>query len=137
MMSTLAYPQRGNRGTGRRKRAVAQIRLLPGKGVMLINGKTPEAYLGNRAQLLVSARQALVSAGVESQYDVLCRVHGGGTVGQAEAIRMGVARALADINPDFKVLMRSEGFLTRDAREKERKKYGLRGARKRPQYSKR
>jgi small subunit ribosomal protein S9 len=87
--------------------------------------------------LHVSVKQALVSAGVESQYTVLCKVEGGGKVGQSQAIRLGVARALAELNPDYARLMRVEGFLTRDARVKERKKYGLHKARKKPQYSKR
>jgi small subunit ribosomal protein S9 len=134
---SLAYPQRGTRGTGRRKCAIARVRLLPGAGEVLINGQTPEEYLGNRALLHVVVKQALVAAGVQDQYKVLTKVEGGGKAGQAYAIRLGVARALAEINPDFARLMRLEGFLTRDARVKERKKYGLHGARKRPQFSKR
>jgi small subunit ribosomal protein S9 len=133
----MSYPQVGQRGTGRRKSAVARVRLLPGTGTILINGKRVEEYLGNRASLHVSVKQALVSAGVESQYNVLCKVEGGGKVGQSQAIRLGVARALAELNPDYARLMRVEGFLTRDARVKERKKYGLHKARKKPQYSKR
>ncbi|MFN9691055.1 MAG: 30S ribosomal protein S9 [Vampirovibrionales bacterium] len=133
----MSYPQVGQRGTGRRKSAIARVRLLPGTGTILINGKSVEEYLGNRASLHVSVKQALVSAGVESQYTVLCKVEGGGKVGQSQAIRLGVARALAELNPDYARLMRVEGFLTRDARVKERKKYGLHKARKKPQYSKR
>ena len=133
----MSYPQVGQRGTGRRKSAIARVRLLPGTGTILINGKSVEEYLGNRASLHVSVKQALVSAGVESQYTVLCKVVGGGKVGQSQAIRLGVARALAELNPDYARLMRVEGFLTRDARVKERKKYGLHKARKKPQYSKR
>jgi small subunit ribosomal protein S9 len=123
----MSYPQVGQRGTGRRKSAIARVRLLPGTGTILINGKSVEEYLGNRASL----------HGVESQYTVLCKVEGGGKVGQSQAIRLGVARALAELNPDYARLMRVEGFLTRDARVKERKKYGLHKARKKPQYSKR
>jgi small subunit ribosomal protein S9 len=134
---TLAYPQVGTRGTGRRKCAIARVRLLPGSGEVLINGQTPEEYLGNRALLHVVVKQALVAAGVQDQYKLLSKVEGGGKTGQAYAIRLGVARALAEINPDFARLMRLEGFLTRDARVKERKKYGLHKARKRPQFSKR
>jgi small subunit ribosomal protein S9 len=133
----MSYPQVGQRGTGRRKSAVARVRLLPGTGTILLNGNRVEEYLGNRASLHVSVKQALVSAGVESQYNVLCKVEGGGKVGQSQAIRLGVARALAELNPDYASLMRVEGFLTRDARVKERKKYGLHKARKKPQYSKR
>ncbi|MCE2929998.1 MAG: 30S ribosomal protein S9 [Vampirovibrionales bacterium] len=133
----MSYPQVGQRGTGRRKSAIARVRLLPGTGTILINGKSVEEYLGNRTSLHVSVKQALVSAGVESQYTVLCKVEGGGKVGQSQAIRLGVARALAELNPDYARLMRVEGFLTRDARVKERKKYGLHKARKKPQYSKR
>ena len=133
----MSYPQVGQRGTGRRKSAIARVRLLPGTGTILINGKSVEEYLGNRTSLHVSVKQALVSAGVESQYTVLCKVEGGGKVGQSQAIRLGVARALAELNPDYARLMRVVGFLTRDARVKERKKYGLHKARKKPQYSKR
>jgi small subunit ribosomal protein S9 len=133
----MSYPQRGQRGTGRRKCAIARVRLLPGKGHIMINGLPMEDYLGNRSLLHVNVKQALVAAGVEGQYNVLCKVHGGGKVGQAQAIRLGVARALAEVNTDYARLMRSEGFLTRDARVKERKKYGLHKARKRPQFSKR
>ncbi|XVJ51496.1 MAG: 30S ribosomal protein S9 [Vampirovibrio sp.] len=133
----MSYPQVGQRGTGRRKSAIARVRLLPGSGTILINGKSVEEYLGNRVALHVSVKQALVVAGVESQYTVLCKVEGGGKVGQSQAIRLGVARALAELNPDYARLMRVEGFLTRDARVKERKKYGLHKARKKPQFSKR
>jgi small subunit ribosomal protein S9 len=134
----MSYPQRGQRGTGRRKCAIARVRLMPkGKGRVMINGQSTEQYLGNRVSLHVYVKQALVAAGVEDQYDLLCKVHGGGKVGQAQAIRLGVARALAEANPDYARLMRIEGFLTRDARVKERKKYGLHKARKRPQFSKR
>ena len=138
MMSALAYPQKGQRGTGRRKCAIARVRLLPGgKGTVIVNGKTPEGYFGNLPFLHSLMTLPLAAAGVESQYNLLVKVQGGGVVGQAYAVRMGVARALAALNPDFARLMRLEGFLTREARVKERKKYGLRGARKRPQYSKR
>jgi small subunit ribosomal protein S9 len=133
----MSYPQVGQRGTGRRKSAIARVRLLPGTGTILINGQSVEQYLGSRVSLHVSVKQALVAAGVEGQYNVLCKVEGGGKVGQSQAIRLGVARALAEINPDYGRLMRAEGFLTRDARVKERKKYGLHKARKKPQYSKR
>jgi small subunit ribosomal protein S9 len=136
-MATQAYPQVGVRGTGRRKEAVARVRLLPGSGKVLINGKTMELYLGNRKLLHVSVVQPLVAAGVLDRYNILVRVHGGGLVGQADAIRLGVARALADISADNALTMRAEGFLTRDSRVKESKKYGRKKARKRFQFSKR
>ncbi len=88
----MSYPQVGQRGTGRRKSAIARVRLLPGTGTILINGKSVEEYLGNRTSLHVSVKQALVSAGVESQYTVLCKVEGGGKVGQSQAIRLGVLK---------------------------------------------
>lgn len=140
MMATstsLSYPQRGQRGTGRRKEAIARVRLLPGKGVVLVNGKSLEDYFGNRVALHMPVWQPLKAAQVEKQFNILVRVHGGGISGQSYAIRLGVARALAQLNPDYQRLMRLEGFLTRDPRVKERKKYGLHKARKRPQFSKR
>ena len=137
MAKAAAYPQKGTRGTGRRKRAIARVRLLPGNGTVIINGKDPKEYLGNREALHLPLRQALVAAGVEGQYNVLVKTVGGGKRGQADAIRLGVARALAEISPEYARLMRLEGFLTRDARVKESKKYGLHKARKRPQFSKR
>lgn len=131
------YPQVGTRGTGRRKEAAARVRLVPGTGKVLINGITMEAYLGFRQALIVPILQPLVTAGVHENYNVLVNVVGGGKCGQSDAIQLGVARALAELNPDFHLLMRKEGFLTRDARVKERKKYGLKKARKRFQFSKR
>jgi small subunit ribosomal protein S9 len=131
------YPKVGNRGTGRRKEAIARVRLVPGSGVVLINGKSVEQYLGARKALAVPIMQPLVAAGVETRYNVLVRAEGGGVVGQSHAIRMGIARALAEISRDNAHLMREEGFLTRDSRVKERKKYGRKKARKRFQFSKR
>lgn len=131
------YPQVGTRGTGRRKEAVARVRLLPGKGTVLINGEPMAQYLNNRKALEVRVLQPLVAAGVQDQYNVLIRVHGGGKTGQADAIKLGVARALAEKNEELEKVMRQEGFMTRDPRVKERKKYGLHKARKRPQFSKR
>jgi small subunit ribosomal protein S9 len=135
--TSLSYPQRGQRGTGRRKCAVARVRLLPGKGVVLVNGKSLDQYFGNRAALHLPVWQPLKAAQVEKQFNILVRVHGGGVAGQSIAIRLGVARALAELNTDYHRLMRLEGYLTRDPRVKERKKYGLHKARKRPQFSKR
>lgn len=131
------YPKVGTRGTGRRKEAIVRVRLVPGNGRILINGKTMEQYLGNRPALHMPVKQALVAAGVEDRFNVLVNACGGGTSGQAQAIRMGVARALSEINPDYETVMRAEGFLTRDSRVKERKKYGRKKARKRFQFSKR
>lgn len=137
MAAETAYKMNGIRGTGRRKCAVARVRLLPGNGTVLINGKSMTEHLGNRAALHVPVTQPLVVAGVADRYNLIIRTQGGGVAGQAIAIRLGVARALAELNPDYARLMRLEGFLTRDARVKERKKYGLHKARKRPQFSKR
>ncbi len=132
-----AYPKVGTRGTGRRKEAIVRVRLIPGNGQVIINGKSMEQYLGNRKALHIPVKQPLVAAGVEDRYNVLVNATGGGIVGQSIAIRMGVARALKAINKEHEVVMRKEGFLTRDARVKERKKYGLKKARKASQFSKR
>jgi small subunit ribosomal protein S9 len=131
------YPKVGTRGTGRRKQAIVRVRLVPGNGKVLINGKTMEQYLGHRRALHTPVTQALVAAGVDDRFNILVNANGGGIVGQAQAIRMGVARALSALNPDYEVVMRREGFLTRDARVKESKKYGRKKARKRFQFSKR
>ncbi|WP_303674930.1 30S ribosomal protein S9 [Vampirovibrio chlorellavorus] len=132
-----AYPKVGTRGTGRRKEAIVRVRLVPGNGQVIINGKSMEQYLGNRKALHIPVKQPLVAAGVEDRYNVLVNATGGGVVGQSIAIRMGVARALKAINKEHEIVMRKEGFLTRDARVKERKKYGLKKARKASQFSKR
>lgn len=132
-----AIPKVGTRGTGRRKEAIARVRLIPGTGVIIINGKTLNEYMGPRPGLHVPVMQPLVAAGVENRYNVLVKTCGGGIVGQSHAIRMGIARALATLNKDHAHLMRDEGFLTRDSRVKERKKYGRKKARKRFQFSKR
>ena len=131
------YPKVGTRGTGRRKEAIVRVRLVPGNGQVLINGKPMEIYLGARKALHVPVKQPLVAAGVEDRYNVLVNATGGGIVGQAQAIRLGVARALASMNKSQDEIMRKEGFMTRDSRVKERKKYGRKKARKRFQFSKR
>jgi small subunit ribosomal protein S9 len=131
------YPKVGTRGTGRRKEAIVRVRLVPGTGVVLINGKSMVQYLGNRPALHTPVLQPLVAAGVEQRFNILVNAQGGGIAGQAQAIRMGVARALTDISPEYEIVMRREGFLTRDARVKESKKYGRKKARKRFQFSKR
>ena len=123
-------------GTGRRKEAVARVRLVPGDGKITINKRTFEDFFPNQTSRLI-VQQPLVVSDMLGRFDVLCRVHGGGVTGQAGAIQLGIARALVEANPDSRPLLRRNGFLTRDPRMKERKKYGLHKARKAPQYSKR
>lgn len=124
-------------GTGRRKSAVARVRLVPGQGNLIINGRPGNLYLQNNPGYLSAAKAPLETLGLENEYDILVNVHGGGLTGQAESIRLGVARALCQLDPDNRQPLKTEGYLTRDPRAKERKKYGLRKARKAPQYSKR
>lgn len=123
--------------TGRRKAAIARVFLKTGKGKFLINGKEPPLHLGNVSTYLNLVKKPLQAIQAESKYDIIAKVHGGGVSGQADAIRMGIARALVIANPDNKPVLKREGLLTRDSREKERKKYGRKKARKRFQYSKR
>ena len=123
-------------GTGRRKTAVARVRLLPGDGNITINGKTFETYFPNRTLRLI-VMQPLVLTETAGRFDVVARVHGGGVSGQAGAVRLGIAQALVKSNPELRKQLRRAGFITRDPRMKERKKYGLHKARKAPQYSKR
>ncbi len=124
-------------GTGRRKEAVARVRLTPGTGKWIVNGKALDVYFPNKVhQQLVS--EPFRTVGAENQYDVIARINGGGTSGQAGALRLGVARALNEIDRDAnRPSLKKAGFLTRDPRVIERKKYGLKKARKRSQYSKR
>ena len=124
-------------GTGRRKSAIARVRLVPGTGNLIINGRTAEDYLQYNAGYQTTAKAPLETLGLETEYDILVSVKGGGLTGQAESIRLGVARALCQLDPDNRQPLKTEGYLTRDPRAKERKKYGLRKARKAPQYSKR
>ncbi len=124
-------------GTGRRKSAIARVRLVPGDGQLIINGKPGEQYLQFNADYLAAAKAPLETLGLENEYDVLVNAHGGGLTGQADAVRLGVARALCQLDPENRKPLKVEGYLTRDPRSKERKKYGLRKARKAPQYSKR
>ena len=124
-------------GTGRRKTAVARIFIKPGKGHFSINGKEVQNYLGNVVSYLALIKKPLNVTQSEEKFDVIAKVHGGGVSGQADAIRLGVARALVRFNADNKAVLKAEGLLTRDSREKERKKYGRKRARKRFQYSKR
>ena len=123
--------------TGRRKTSIARVYLKSGKGGFIINGKEPQLHLGNVSTYLNLIRKPLQATQLEGKYDVFAQVHGGGLSGQADAIRLGVARALVIINPSNKAILKAEGLLTRDAREKERKKYGRKKARKRFQFSKR
>ncbi len=122
--------------TGRRKEAVARVRLLPGTGAFVLNGRPLEEYFPTRAQRLVVTAPLRV-AGREKDLDVVATLKGGGVSGQAGALRLGIARALIELDPELRPVLKKEGFLSRDAREKERRKYGLKKARKAPQYSKR
>ena len=122
--------------TGRRKEAVARVRLVEGTGSYQLNGRSLDEFFPTRAhRMIVSSPLRL--AGKDKDLDVLARIEGGGVSGQAGALRLGIARALIDLDPELRPLLKKEGFLTRDPREKERRKYGLKKARKAPQYSKR
>ena len=123
-------------GTGRRKSAVARVRLVPGEGNIIINKRTFEDFFPNRTSRLI-VLQPLELTDMASRFDVICNVHGGGVTGQAGAIQLGIARALTKVDPESRDQLRKAGFLTRDQRMTERKKYGLHKARKAPQYSKR
>ncbi|GBC87203.1 30S ribosomal protein S9 [bacterium HR12] len=122
--------------TGRRKEAVARVRLVPGSGAFILNGRPLEEYFPTRAQRLVVSAP-LRAVGREKDLDVIATLRGGGVSGQAGALRLGIARALVELDPELRPVLKKAGFLTRDAREKERRKYGLKKARKAPQYSKR
>ena len=123
-------------GTGRRKSSIARVRLVEGTGVITINGKNIDEYLSMET-LKVVVKQPLVATNTLDKYDVIVKVTGGGISGQAGAIRHGISRALLEANSEYRPILKSNGFLTRDARMKERKKYGLKKARKAPQFSKR
>ena len=123
-------------GTGRRKRSIARVRLINGNGKITVNKKDINEYFGVET-LKVIIRQPLVATSTLDKYDVICKVVGGGISGQAGAIRHGISRALLEANAEYRPTLKSAGFLTRDARMKERKKYGLKKARKAPQFSKR
>jgi small subunit ribosomal protein S9 len=127
-------PRRGS--TGRRKEAVARVRLIDGTGRFELNGRTLEEYFPSRAHRMVIT-EPLRLLGREKDFDVIARLGGGGVSGQAGALRQGIARALIALDPEYRPELKKEGLLTRDAREKERRKYGLKKARKAPQYSKR
>jgi small subunit ribosomal protein S9 len=122
--------------TGRRKEAIARVRVLPGTGQWKVNGRGLAAYFPNKVhQQLIN--EPFATLGAENQFDVIARISGGGITGQAGALRLGIARALTEIDLENRPALKKAGFLTRDARVKERKKYGLKKARKAPQYSKR
>ncbi|MBD1869115.1 30S ribosomal protein S9 [Oculatella sp. FACHB-28] len=124
-------------GTGRRKSSVARVRLVPGSGQITVNGKPGDLYLQFNPAYLSAAKAPLETLGLENEYDILVNARGGGLTGQADSIRLGVARALCELDPENRKPLKVEGYLTRDPRAKERKKYGLHKARKAPQYSKR
>ena len=122
--------------TGRRKEAVARVRLIPGTGEFLINGRSLDEYFPTRVHRMV-AQSPLRAIERDKEFDVVASITGGGVNGQAGALRLGIARALLELDPELRGQLKAEGFLRRDAREKERRKYGLKKARKAPQYSKR
>jgi small subunit ribosomal protein S9 len=130
-MATVVYA-----ATGKRKTAVARVRLMPGTGTITVNGKDLKEYF-NRQTLTVLVRSPLVETGTDSRYDVIAQIEGGGKSGQAGALKHGVARALVEADPSLKTDVKRAGHLSRDARMVERKKAGLKKARKRPQFSKR
>lgn len=123
--------------TGRRKNSIAVVKLVKGKGRIFVNGRTLADYIGNRPAVEMMIYRPLVLTENQDKYDVKVKVVGGGVVGQSGAIRHGISRALLKSNEEYKTVLRSEGLLTRDARVKERKKYGRKRARKRFQFSKR
>jgi len=123
-------------GTGRRKTAIARVRLVPGSGNISINDRSFENFFPNKTSRLI-VLQPMELTNMTGRYDVICRVAGGGVTGQAGAVRLGIARALIKANTELRPSLKRAGFLTRDPRMTERKKYGLHKARKAPQYSKR
>jgi len=123
-------------GTGRRKESVARVRVYPGTGKITVNDRDIDDYFGLETLKLI-VRQPLVLTGTKEKFDIVCRVNGGGVTGQAGAIRHGIARALLLFDIELRPALKKAGFLTRDPRMKERKKYGLKGARRAPQFSKR
>jgi len=124
------------RGTGRRKSAVARVILRPGKGLFTVNGRNFNDYIPS-ALARLDVHQPLVLTANENTFDISVNVNGGGLIGQAGAIRLGITRALLEVNPEYRKILKPAGMITRDPRSKERKKYGLKGARRAPQFSKR
>ena len=123
-------------GTGRRKKSVARVYLVPGKGEITVNKRDINDYFGLET-LKVIVRQPMVATETTEKFDVIVNVKGGGYTGQAGAVRHGIARALLQVDPEFRGTLKAAGYLTRDPRMKERKKYGLKAARRAPQFSKR
>ena len=123
-------------GTGRRKKSIARVYMTPGTGKITINKRDIDDYLGLETLKLI-VRQPLVATDTTDKFDIMVNVHGGGYTGQAGAIRHGIARALLEADADYRPVLKAAGFLTRDPRMKERKKYGLKAARRAPQFSKR
>jgi small subunit ribosomal protein S9 len=122
---------------GRRKEAVAKVKLQPGTGVLTVNEKSGELYFQYNSESLNALRGPLITLGLENDYDILVTASGGGLKGQKDAVKLGVARALCSMTSERRAILKPEGYLTRDYRAKERKKYGLKKARKAPQFSKR
>ncbi|MDD5668523.1 MAG: 30S ribosomal protein S9 [Candidatus Omnitrophica bacterium] len=131
MENSIAY-----QATGRRKESIARVRLLPGKGTITVNGRPIDNYFARETDRIV-IRQPLLVTNTVTRFDIFGNLQGGGLSGQAAALRLGIARALLLADIEFKEILRKHGFLTRDPRAKERKKYGLKGARKRFQWTKR
>ncbi len=122
--------------TGKRKNSIARVRLVPGEGKILVNSKDSKDYF-HRESLIRMILEPLKITSTDDAYDIIAQITGGGIAGQAGALRHGISKALLEINEEFRATLKKEGFLTRDSRAKERKKYGLKKARKRPQFSKR
>jgi small subunit ribosomal protein S9 len=129
-------PEALARATGRRKEAVCRARLIPGSGRWTINGRPFEDYFANATHRMIIT-EPLRLTNTEGRYDIIAKIEGGGIAGQAGALRHAISRALIELDPELRPTLKRGGFLTRDAREKERRKYGLKKARKAPQYSKR
>jgi len=129
-------PEALTRATGRRKESVCRVRFLVGSGKWSINGRPFEDYFPSPTHRMIIT-EPLRMTNTEGRYDIIAKVEGGGTSGQAGALRHAIARSLVELDPDLRGVLKKAGFLTRDAREKERRKYGLKKARKAPQYSKR
>ena len=129
--------QKNNIGVGRRKQAIARVFLIPGEGNLIINKKSGDQYLQYNDTYLNTVWSPLETLNLQKQFDIIAIVNGGGLTGQADAIQLGVARRLIEMDQENRSILKPFGFLTRDSRIKERKKYGLRKARKAPQYSKR
>ena len=123
-------------GTGRRKKSIARVRLVDGNGAITVNGKNLDEYFGTEV-LKTIVKQPLTATNTTAKYDVIAKVTGGGFTGQAGAVRHGIARALNEANGEYRPILKANGYLTRDPRMKERRKYGLKKARKAPQFSKR